>query len=287
MNFAEKLKTLRKQYKFSQEQLAEKLNVSRQAITKWETDGGLPDIDNLMAIAALFSLSMDDLLSDEKLAKAQQGFAYESVTEHDIRSLTHFDIHAPAAFEITVTSTPNEKLRVCLASSVMQTLEKDYKVQIDEHRRRLDVDIRRMGNASDTAGKEALHINISLPASLCEEVELAAATQSLRLIDADFSFELDGKAGKVFLAGRNGKIALNCNTDMDIYAEQLPAALEINQINAVSALHIPKDAMFTTKTKGKSNKIIFPNRVEHQSDGDAENLIELAGMNAELTVTVQ
>ena len=44
MTFAEKLKTLRKQAGMSQEQLAEKLRVSRQAVTKWETDGGIPDI---------------------------------------------------------------------------------------------------------------------------------------------------------------------------------------------------------------------------------------------------
>ena len=54
MNFAEKLKTLRKEKGISQEALAEKINVSRQAITKWETGLGLPDIENLIAISSLF-----------------------------------------------------------------------------------------------------------------------------------------------------------------------------------------------------------------------------------------
>jgi transcriptional regulator with XRE-family HTH domain len=44
MTFAEKLKSIRKQAGMSQEQLAEKLGVSRQAVTKWETDAGIPDI---------------------------------------------------------------------------------------------------------------------------------------------------------------------------------------------------------------------------------------------------
>jgi transcriptional regulator with XRE-family HTH domain len=44
MAFAEKLKIIRKQAGMSQEQLAEKLGVSRQAVTKWETDAGIPDI---------------------------------------------------------------------------------------------------------------------------------------------------------------------------------------------------------------------------------------------------
>ena len=54
MTFAEKLKSIRKQAGMSQEQLAEKLGVSRQAVTKWETDAGIPDIENIMAISALF-----------------------------------------------------------------------------------------------------------------------------------------------------------------------------------------------------------------------------------------
>ena len=50
MTFAENLKMLRKQAGMSQEQLAEKLGVSRQAVTKWETGAGIPDIENIMAI---------------------------------------------------------------------------------------------------------------------------------------------------------------------------------------------------------------------------------------------
>ena len=53
MNFSEKLKSKRKEFKMSQEQLAEKIGVSRQAITKWETDDGLPDIENILSIASL------------------------------------------------------------------------------------------------------------------------------------------------------------------------------------------------------------------------------------------
>ena len=50
MNLGEKIKECRKQAGFSQEQLAERLNVSRQAITKWETNKGIPDIANLIAM---------------------------------------------------------------------------------------------------------------------------------------------------------------------------------------------------------------------------------------------
>ena len=63
MTFAENLKMLRKQAGMSQEQLAEKLGVSRQAVTKWETGAGIPDIENIMAISMLFDISIDDLRS--------------------------------------------------------------------------------------------------------------------------------------------------------------------------------------------------------------------------------
>ena len=66
MTFAENVKMLRKQAGRSQEQLAEKLGVSRQAVTKWETGAGIPDIENIMAISMLFDISIDDLLSNER-----------------------------------------------------------------------------------------------------------------------------------------------------------------------------------------------------------------------------
>lgn len=64
MNFAEKLFTLRTQSGFSQEVLAEKLSVSRQAVSKWETGPTLPETDKLIAISNLFNVSIDSLLID-------------------------------------------------------------------------------------------------------------------------------------------------------------------------------------------------------------------------------
>ena len=64
MNFAEKLLALRTQAGYSQEVLAEKLNVSRQAISKWELGTTLPETDRLISISTLFSVSIDSLLID-------------------------------------------------------------------------------------------------------------------------------------------------------------------------------------------------------------------------------
>lgn len=72
MTLGEKLKEIRKRFGLSQEQLAEIMNVSRQAITKWETDGGIPDVSNLQELSKIFGITVDYLLDDEKGVPALQ-----------------------------------------------------------------------------------------------------------------------------------------------------------------------------------------------------------------------
>lgn len=64
MNFSENLQNLRKRAGLSQEELAEKLEVSRQAVSKWETKEAVPDMEKIIAIAELFDCSIDDLVKD-------------------------------------------------------------------------------------------------------------------------------------------------------------------------------------------------------------------------------
>lgn len=63
MTFGEKLKKLRIEKQLSQEDLANQLGVSRQAISKWEQDIALPDTNNLILIAKIFKVSLDDLVN--------------------------------------------------------------------------------------------------------------------------------------------------------------------------------------------------------------------------------
>jgi len=63
------LKKLRKTARLTQEQVAEKLNVSRQSVAKWESGDALPDIDNCIMLARLYNVTIDDLVGyakDEK-----------------------------------------------------------------------------------------------------------------------------------------------------------------------------------------------------------------------------
>ena len=67
MTLGEKIKEARKQCGLSQEQLAEKMAVSRSAVAKWEANNGLPDVENLKALAQLLNVSVDYLLDDGEM----------------------------------------------------------------------------------------------------------------------------------------------------------------------------------------------------------------------------
>ena len=62
MRLGQKITKLRKKNKLSQEGLAEKMNVSRQAVSKWESDQSIPDIEKIVSLSELFGVTTDYLL---------------------------------------------------------------------------------------------------------------------------------------------------------------------------------------------------------------------------------
>lgn len=71
MTFGEKLQALRKARGWSQEELATQINVSRQALSKWESDASVPDTENVVALSRLFGVSTDYLLLENGETTAQ------------------------------------------------------------------------------------------------------------------------------------------------------------------------------------------------------------------------
>lgn len=65
MTFGQKLQQLRKKQGWTQEELAAKINVSRQALSKWELGTAIPDTENVLQISRLFGVSTDYLLNDQ------------------------------------------------------------------------------------------------------------------------------------------------------------------------------------------------------------------------------
>ena len=140
MTFAENLKNVRKQAGMSQEQLAERLGVSRQAVTKWETEAGIPDVENIIAISSLFDVSLDALFSREKWLQKPTEYLFESITEYDIDEPKRFDMKFGGAKRFVLAGCEGEKLRVRLVSNTLSTLQNDFKVKIDDIRKRIPKD---------------------------------------------------------------------------------------------------------------------------------------------------
>ena len=67
MTFGEKLKKLRLDNNLTQDELAEKIYVTRTAISKWETDKGYPSIESLKQLSKVFNISIDELISDSDI----------------------------------------------------------------------------------------------------------------------------------------------------------------------------------------------------------------------------
>lgn len=288
MTFAEKLKSIRKQTGMSQEQLAEKLGVSRQAVTKWETDADIPDIENIMAISALFDISIDELLSNERGEKKPPEYLYESITEYDIDEQKRYDMKFGGAKQFLLSGYEGEKIRVRLASNTLSTLQNDFKVKIDDIRKRIDVDVNRKNGVSEATAKEAVSIFVQIPSPYIGKIECAVNAKTVEICSLECdSIELDIKTPSVILEDVVGTVEINCNLDMDVVCHSLKGEIAINQVSATSKIHVPEDAVFTAVTKGIGTNISYEKdgrQVERFDTPDAENIIELNGIKSELVI---
>lgn len=81
IKLADRLVELRKEHKLSQEALAEKLGLSRQSISKWERAEASPDTDNLIALAEVYGITLDQLLGNEETTDTTTEASTETVEE--------------------------------------------------------------------------------------------------------------------------------------------------------------------------------------------------------------
>ncbi|MBQ9745801.1 MAG: helix-turn-helix transcriptional regulator, partial [Clostridia bacterium] len=79
MTFGEKLSKLRKEHNYTQEQLADILGVTRQSISKWESDIAYPETEKLIKMGKLFECSMDYLLNDDATEKTSAAAGSEEL----------------------------------------------------------------------------------------------------------------------------------------------------------------------------------------------------------------
>ena len=95
MKFSEKLTKLRKEKGLSQEELADKLDVSRQSVSKWELGTTYPEMDKLLAMCKIFNVTLDDLTNDEvdfKEVKTKNKNYFDSLLD-DLTSMIDKTVH--------------------------------------------------------------------------------------------------------------------------------------------------------------------------------------------------
>lgn len=290
MTFAENLKMLRKQAGMSQEQLAEKIGVSRQAVTKWETGAGIPDIENIMAISTLFDISIDDLLSNKSGSKKlpETEYLYESVTEYDIDESKRYDMKLGGAKRLVLVGDEGEKIRVSLGSNTFSALQNDFKVKIDDIRKRIDIDIKRRNGVTEATAKNEVDIFVQIPVQYVDKIEceVHAETVEIRSIECE-NIELGVKTSKLVMENIIGWVEVDCNLDMEIMCDSLNGEIAINQVSATSKMHLPKEAVFQAVAKGIGTSISYEKagqRAERFDTPEADNVIELNGIKSELII---
>ena len=283
-----RIRELRKQAKLSQEMMAEKIGVSRQAITKWETGLGVPDIENLVAIADLFKLSLDELMGrdieHETLAK---DYLYESVTEYDIDGKKDFDISFMGANKLKLYAYEGEKVKVILLSDTISDIQNELKTKIDDIKRKIDIDIKRVGNLSETVAKNEITIKILIPQLYMGEVDLNGNTNILELKNLELdNIEFGGKSKEITLENIKSHIEIDTNEDAKLYVKNVEGALDINQLSATSKLYIASTDEFGFVTKGVLNKVLCKQDTLNIKEVSEEPklVIELNGIKSELSI---
>ena len=212
MTLGETIKYYRTQLNLSQTELGDRIGVSRQAVTKWETDTGIPDINNIQTLAKVFHISIDTLLSSDHHVQS----LYESKIEYDIDVLKDFDINLGTLGKVDIEGYEGEKLIITLSSSIYKDLKKDFKIKLDENKARLDIDLETKEYITKDQRRD-VNILILLPLQYIHKLECSVLPTSMSVshIHSD-SIELDIKTSLLDLLDIHGHIEIDCNIDMII-----------------------------------------------------------------------
>lgn len=104
MTLPDKIIKLRKENGWSQEDLAEKLNVSRQAISRWENGTALPDAQNILQISKLFNVTTDYLLNDDYESDSDIPMVQVATQEKEKVFLKKKQLHLVSAIAFTIAA---------------------------------------------------------------------------------------------------------------------------------------------------------------------------------------
>lgn len=288
MDFGDKLKQYRLNEGLSQEQLAEKIGVSRQAITKWETKRGLPDVENMIILAELFKLTLDELVLEEVKKQEEKPTVFESETVYDIDTQKHFDINLGGARKITLKTGVDEKIHILLSSDTISEIGSLFKVKLDEKRGKLDVELVNKKGVSRFEAQESVDITLLLPEEFTEHCEVSAGVKELFIEDLRLSrLEYDGDAEKIYIRDADGSIELTSKTDYEIWVSGNCTNLDVNQFKAKAVVHLENADNYKLLNNGRKCKLITRQNaeiIEFLANETAENIISTSGIFSELIV---
>lgn len=288
MNFSEKLKVIRKNEGLSQEQLADKIGVSRQAITKWETGKGLPDVENMVMIAEIFKITLDELLRDAAARQEPEEPIFISETIYDIDCEKHFDINIGNASAIILSSGTDEKLHIKLSSETLTNLDTMFKIKLDEKKNKLDVNCLNRNKLSRYEAEDSLKIEIILPDKYSDHCEIEASVKLLEVRDLHLRrLEYDGNAEQVLILNCSGSLEFTAKTDYDITVDKITGRLDINQWKAKAIVHIPENNIVNVINKGRKCNVYYVkdhNVIEYNNLVDDKNELSISGISSELIV---
>lgn len=288
MNFSDKLKEIRKKEGLSQEQLAEKIGVSRQAITKWETGKGLPDVENIVIIAEIFKTTLDELLRDSAAKMEPKEPVFVSETIYDIDCEKHFDINIGNASAIMLSSGRDEKLHIKLLSETLENVDSMFKIKLDEKKNKLDVNCLNKNKLSRYEAEDALKIEIILPGNYSDHCEIEASVKLLVVRELHLRrLEYDGNAQQVLISDSSGSLEFTARTDYDITVDKITGRLDINQWKAKTIVHIPEKNIVNVINKGRKCDVYYikdNNVVEYENFADDNNELSVSGISSELIV---
>ena len=274
MTLGEIIKYYRSQLNMSQTELGDKIGVSRQAVTKWETDTGIPDINNIQSLAKVFHISIDTLLSHHI------DTPYVSKIEYDLDTPKDFDINLGTLGDVSIEGYEGEKLLIQLSSSSYSDLQKDFKIKFDDNKEKLDIDLMTKEYVTKIQRRE-VNLSIMLPVHYIHELEcnVLPSSMSMSHVTAD-SIELDIKTSTLDLKDIHGHIEIDCNIDMIINIDTIDGKLDLNAVRCSSQLNITSPSHFKTVSKGIKTKIIY----EKDTAEESGNQIELNGIMSELMI---
>ena len=247
MDFGDKLKQYRLKEGLSQEQLAEKIGVSRQAITKWETKRGLPDVENMIILAELFNLTLDELV-DEKIH-----IVLSSEILAEIGSL----------FKVKLDEKRN-KLDVELVN----------KKGVSRFEAQESVDITLLLPEKFT---EHTEVSASVKELLIEDLRLSRLeydgdAEKVFIRDTEGSLEFTAKTDyEIFISG-------NC-TKLDINQFKAKAIVHLENADNYKLSNNGRKCKLITRKNGEI--------VELEENETAENIINISGIFSELIVEVE